>query len=67
MDDMDDFDPFDLTEPEGLVLAAAVLADDDDPEACACGCGCGRKAPPGETWCRPCARGDHGSGDPAFP
>ncbi len=61
-----DFDPFDVTEPEGLVLAAGSgILDDDDQARCGCTCGCERPAEwPGDD-CDACGDGRHR--DPADP
>jgi len=58
---MDDFfgdDPFDLTSPEGLVLAAGSGILDDD-RGCACTCGCERTVEWPEDECDACRDGRH--------
>jgi hypothetical protein len=64
MDDIWDGNPFDLDEPQELVLAAGSgILDDERP--CECFCGCERLTAWPEDECRPCREGDHW--DPANP
>ena len=58
---MDDFfgdGPFDLTIPEGLVLAAGSGILDDD-RRCACTCGCDRMIAWPDDECKACQDGRH--------
>lgn len=58
---MDDFfrdDPFDLTQPEGLVLAAGSGILDHD-RSCDCACGCERSVEWPDDECEACRAGRH--------
>lgn len=58
MDDIWDGNPFDLDEPQELVLAAGSgILDDETP--CQCFCGCERPTAWPEDRCEPCGQGDH--------
>ncbi len=51
-------DPFDLTQPEGLVLAAGSgILDDERP--CECTCGCERTVEWPHVQCEACRAGRH--------
>ncbi len=51
-------DPFDITQPEGIVLAAGSgILDDEAP--CECPCGCERVVEWPEDLCEACREGRH--------
>ena len=58
MSDFLDRDPFDLTTPERLVLAAGSGILDDD-RACQCACGCERSVEWPDDVCEACQQGRH--------
>jgi hypothetical protein len=64
IDDLFDENPFDLDQPEEVVLAAGtgVLSAED---RCSCACACERPVEWPEDECRPCREGSHW--DPADP
>jgi hypothetical protein len=58
IDDLFDEDPFDLDQPEEVVLAAGtgMLGAED---CCSCACACEREVEWPEDDCRPCREGRH--------
>lgn len=65
MDDLWDGNPFDLDQPQELVLAAGSGILDDEPP-CECACGCERSTAWPDDVCEPCQRGDHWDPDDPF-